>query len=675
MWLHFEISGRPLVVVWASSGSILGRFGAPIFILQCGHGVATGQQRDSTRGSHGVAHGVFNIRALVDSSRSIEELSEEGTWECSSVLFRYVPRRSGSSRKLSHSLAVSAPTGAMKRVFPGSDDEGSPAARLRGPTQSLPGSTDAPELVAKSAPSNNAPQLVVPELVAPIENTPGSASDGATGPIADPATTKPWAEAVLLFDSEAPAVSRPALGSKDRPVRLHTIFSGTGAPKQALRDLGYHVSETSMAEIKPSAQQFLKANNLWTEECFFADAHPLVTEGAGQCLVHDDRCQIPAGEVDLFVAGFPCSPFSNQGQTNRSEEATRNHRDFHKSQWAVDYIARVNPKMVVLENVPKFAALAPSGAPGFAVRGVHPYSFCDELCTKLRQLGYGVSWSFLTLEQWVEASGGRVYVTAIKGEAPHAQEMADRVRQRIVDIQAWRSRSPPQPWTDALMKYGSLDWMNHGVVWSDQLPDDQASDAPELAGDAHARWKIEGEELRALLERSGRPYHQSRLWSDPSHGAVRAAPNYKGIPKPVTARKREILDLGLAYAYHREDVDEVSPRATEKLVGTLLADVSQNPARRPWANKLKRITTDSRWYSYGEDRLLAPCELFRIYGWSAPNVSGLTYAHAVDLLGDSMALHTLGVVLDSVICVCERSGVVSHDAQRLVAEQVSSSGF
>ena len=149
--------------------------------------------------------------------------------------------------------------------------------------------------------------------------------------------------------------------------------------------------------------------------------------------------------------------------------------------------------------------------------------------------------------------------------------------------------------------------------------------------------------MRALLERSGRPYHQSRLWGDPSHGAVRAAPNYKGIPKPVTARKREILDLGLAYAYHREDVDEVSPRATEKLVGTLLADVSQNLARRPWANRLKRITRDSRWYSYGEDRLLAPSELFRIYGWSAPNVSGLTYAHAVDLLGDSMVLHTLGV--------------------------------
>ena len=539
----------------------------------------------------------------------------------------------------------------VKRMFPESDDEGSPthpprqalrtspAAHLRGLTQSSPGSNDAPRLVA-------------PELVEPIEHTPGSASDGATRPIADPATTMPWQEAVVRYDNLA--FPRPVLGRHDNPVRLHTIFSGIGSPKQALRDLGYHVLETSMAEIKPSASEFLKANDLWTEGCFFADAHPLVTNGAGHCSVHKNTCQIPAGEVDLFVAGFPCTPYSNQGQTNRSEEAIRSHRDFHKSQWALDYIARVHPKMVVLENVPKFAGLTVSGSPGPAVRGECPHSFCDEMCAKLRQLGYGVSWSYLALEPWVEASGGRVYVTAVKGEATEAQEMADAVRKRIADIQAWRSKIQPQPWTDGLMKYGSVDWMHGCMLWSDQLSEDQVSDATELAGDSQARWQIEGHGLRAMLERSGRPYHQSRLWSDPTHGATLAAPKYKGIPKPVTARKREILDLGLAFAYHKEDVNEVSPSATEKLVGSLLADVSQNPARRPWANKLKRITRDSRWYSYGEDRLLTPSELFRIYGWSAPNFSTLTYAHAVDLLGDSMVLHTLGVVLDSVICVCDR---------------------
>ena len=297
------------------------------------------------------------------------------------------------SKQLFHSFGVSTSTGAMKRVFPESDDEGSPprppcqapkaspAAHLRGPKQSLPGSNDAPKLVANSAHSNDAPELVVPDRVAPIENTLGSASDGATGPIADQATAKPWPEAVLCFEG---AISRPALGSMDKPLHLHTIFSGIGSPKQVLRDLGYHVLETSMAEMKPHAQQFLKANDLWTEGCFFADVHPLVTHGAGKCLVHNDTCQIPAGEVDLFVAGFPCTPYSNQGQTNRSAEAIRNHKDFKKSQWAVEYIARVNPKMVVLENVPKFAGLGPDGAPG---RGECWHSFCAAMCAKLRQIG------------------------------------------------------------------------------------------------------------------------------------------------------------------------------------------------------------------------------------------------------------------------------------------------
>ena len=555
---------------------------------------------------------------------------------------------------------------AMKRfrVFPESDDEVSPpcppcqaagasqAKRLRGPTQSSPG-------------GNDAPRLVVPGLVAPVENTPGSASNSATGPVAIPATSKQWWEAVLHFD-DCP-MTRPALGTNGFPIVLHTIFSGLGSPRQVLRDLGYHVVETSMAEIKPYVREWLKANNLWTDGCFFTDVHPLTTHGAGHCVVHGDTCEIPAGDVDLFVAGFPCTPYSNQGQTFRSEEAIRNHKDFHKSQWTLDYIARVSPKMVVLENVPTFAGLAPNGAPGHLVRGVAPHSFCDEMCAKLRRLGYGVSWSYLALEPWIQASGGRIYVTAVKGEDPQAQEMADAVRKRIADIQAWRSGFHPQTWTEALMKNRSVDWMPGHALWPDKLSEDHvSSDAPELASDARARWQVEADDLRKLLERSGRPYHQSRLWSDPSHGAVREVPRYTGIPKPLTSRKREILDLGIAFAYHKEDINEVSQGATEKLIGTLLADVSQNPARRPWGNKLKRVTRDSRWYSYSEDRLLAPSELFRIYGWSGPDVSALTYAHAVDLLGDSMVLHTLGVVLDSTIVVCD--GWASMKAARQSAQ-------
>ena len=183
---------------------------------------------------------------------------------------------------------------------------------------------------------------------------------------------------------------------------------------------------------------------------------------------------------------------------------------------------------------------------------------------------------------------------------------------------------------------------------------------PVLDDDDRLRWLAEGDEFRAFLKRKGRPYHDSRLWSDPSEGAVRAVPRYTGIPKPVTARKRELLDLGIAYAYDKEDIQEVSPETSEKLTASLLADLSQNPNRRPWANKLKRVTRESRWYSYSEDRLLAPCEMYRIYGWTAADVSGLSYAAAIDLLGDSMVLQTLGVVLDSTIREWERSTVVSH---------------
>ena len=67
-----------------------------------------------------------------------------------------------------------------------------------------------------------------------------------------------------------------------------------------------------MAEIKPYVREWLKANNLWTDGCFFTDVHPLTTHGAGHCVVHGDTCEIPAGDVDLFVAGFPCTPYSSR---------------------------------------------------------------------------------------------------------------------------------------------------------------------------------------------------------------------------------------------------------------------------------------------------------------------------------------------------------------------------
>lgn len=31
-------------------------------------------------------------------------------------------------------------------------------------------------------------------------------------------------------------------------------------------------------------------------------------EGGGRCARHGGRCAVPAGEVDIFVGGFPCTP-------------------------------------------------------------------------------------------------------------------------------------------------------------------------------------------------------------------------------------------------------------------------------------------------------------------------------------------------------------------------------
>ena len=82
---------------------------------------------------------------------------------------------------------------------------------------------------------------------------------------------------------------------------------------------------------------------------------------------------------------------------------------------------------------------------------------------------------------------------------------------------------------------------------------------------------------------------------------------------------------------------------------SLLCNTTQNPGRHPFSFDIRRLCRNSRLYSYQDDRLLAPSELYKVYGWREAELSGLSLAHCVDMLGDSMALPTVGLALASLI--------------------------
>ena len=128
-----------------------------------------------------------------------------------------------------------------------------------------------------------------------------------------------------------------------------------------------------------------------------------------------------------------------------------------------------------------------------------------------------------------------------------------------------------------------------------------------------------------------------------------APPALAGVPKPVPSRKQEILNLGVLWAMEQKSLQDLTVSNVLVATRSLLCNTTQNPSRQPFSFVLRRMCRNSRMYSYQDDRLLVPSELYKIYGWNAADLSGFTLANCQDMLGDSMALPTLGVALASLI--------------------------
>ena len=141
------------------------------------------------------------------------------------------------------------------------------------------------------------------------------------------------------------------IAAHSREIIMHTIFSGIGSPTQVLRDMEVPVREEVMAELKPTALAFCRANGLMPRCCYYTDAEPLISEGRGSCVQHDDTCPLPSARPDLVVAGFPCTPYSRARHHGRDPHDVRNHPDFENMLWTVRYFASVRPRMGLLENV------------------------------------------------------------------------------------------------------------------------------------------------------------------------------------------------------------------------------------------------------------------------------------------------------------------------------------
>jgi DNA (cytosine-5)-methyltransferase 1 len=122
-------------------------------------------------------------------------------------------------------------------------------------------------------------------------------------------------------------------------LKVGTDCSGIEAPIQALKQLKIPFKHVFSSEIDKYCIQSIKAN--YNPEIIFGDKDGPFPEGD---ITKRDIKDVP--DIDLYVCGFPCQPFSQAGNRKGFED-TRGNVFFS----CLDVIKKKKPKVFILENV------------------------------------------------------------------------------------------------------------------------------------------------------------------------------------------------------------------------------------------------------------------------------------------------------------------------------------
>ena len=452
--------------------------------------------------------------------------------------------------------------------------------------------------------------------------------DGTSLSIAPQSVTseRDWTE----FIQASSKPYREPLGSQLRELLVTTAFSGLGSIMEVLRKLGIAARELAAAEIKPSAHTFCKRNSLLAEH-HFEDVRSLVAHGSGKCIKHG-HCKMPTEKADLSVMGFPCQPYSGARPGSHDPDNVTEHVSFQYAQEAIRYIKKTRPRAALLENVLKFAENHRGTSRSFESQD-NVVNFCENFCEELRKLGYHVCWTRLDLNSWVEANSTRIYIFVVDRDVGPESTVV-RASELAQEMQVSRSQYPAMTLASYCLRAGCPEWSRECMRL---LQDDFDPASSGRMGDADASWKKQAAMLR------GRHGWQGKPWTQPGE----QPPRLRGYSR--TARSEEITDLGFFWGAKRLGLDPHSADHRPLIARQLLCDPTQNPGRNPWSMHLRRLTRGCRPYIYSQDRCMFPLEAFRAYGWDNPCLHGLTDDEAWDLLGDSMALQTLGVAVSALL--------------------------
>lgn len=190
-------------------------------------------------------------------------------------------------------------------------------------------------------------------------------------------------------------------------LRVGTDCSGIEAPIQALIQLKIPFKHVFSSEIDKYCIQTIKAN--YNPEIIFGDKDGSFPEGD---ITKRNIKDIP--DIDLYICGFPCQPFSTAGERKGFDDKRGNV--FFS---CLELIKIKQPKYFILENV--------KGIIGHD-KG-NTWKIITENLLDLKKYGYIVKWKILNTKDYgIPQNRERVFIVGCKDkdfEFPEKKEMDD----------------------------------------------------------------------------------------------------------------------------------------------------------------------------------------------------------------------------------------------------------
>ena len=171
-------------------------------------------------------------------------------------------------------------------------------------------------------------------------------------------------------------------------LKIGTDCSGIEAPIQALLQLNIPFEHTWACDINPYVIQSIKAN--YTPNKIYTD----ITKRKHACLP----------DIDMYVCGFPCQPFSLMGNKMGTEDSRSNIM-----YQCIKVIQKKLPKVFILENVKNFKF----------IQNGQPFNYLlNQLKTiqnQNKELAYNVSFDILNTKNYgIPQNRERIFIIGIR---------------------------------------------------------------------------------------------------------------------------------------------------------------------------------------------------------------------------------------------------------------------